>query len=143
LEKDERPSGRESAMLNRRKRYRFIERNDVLIRTGLNKYQGTGVSGYTHDLSTGGARIYIKKEYPPGAVIRLRMDLERTSQSVTLDAKVIWVKADEAEGVFEIGVEFQNLTSHTILALIKHLYGDQVRVPSPAACRVLSQKSPL
>jgi len=129
-------------MQNRRKRYRFVERNDVLIRTGLNKYQGTGISGYTYDLSTGGARIYVKKNYPLGAVVRLRIDLLRTSQSVTLDGKVIWVREEEGQDLFEIGVEFQNLTSHTILALIKHLYGDQVRVPPPAACRVLSTKAP-
>jgi hypothetical protein len=116
-------------MEERRRRIRFRERNEVLVRTALNRYRGTGIKGHTHDLSTGGTRIFIRKAYPVGSKVRLRIDLARTKQSVTLDGVVKWVRAAEDEALFEVGVGFQNLTSHTILLLIKHLYCDIVRAP--------------
>jgi len=120
-------------MEERRRRIRFRERNEVLVRTALNRYRGTGIKGYTHDLSTGGTRIFIRKAYPVGSKLRLRIDLARTKQSVTLDGVVKWVRTTEDESLFEVGVGFQNVASHTILLLIKHLYCDIVKAPSRAA----------
>ncbi len=120
-------------MVNRRKRSRFVERNEALIRTSLNRYQGTGIPAYTCDISTGGARIITSKCYAVGTAVRIRIDLARTNESVTLDGVIKWLKAKEGEDLYELGVGFQNLKSHTILALLRHFYGQNTGIPSSIA----------
>jgi hypothetical protein len=117
-------------MFERRKRHRFVERNEVLLRTSVDKYQGAGIAAHTYDLSTGGARIVTSKAYPVGSSIRVRLSLNGTGQVVVLDGDVRWAKPQDGEGLFEIGVEFQKLTSQAVLALIRHLYGRNEGIPT-------------
>jgi c-di-GMP-binding flagellar brake protein YcgR len=120
-------------MYERRKRNRFMERNDVLIRTSVDKYQGAGIAAHTYDLSTGGARIVTSKAYAVGTVIRIRLSLTETDQFVNLDAEVKWARPRANDDLYEIGVEFQRLNSQAVLALIRHLYGRQDGIPSTVA----------
>jgi c-di-GMP-binding flagellar brake protein YcgR len=120
-------------MYERRKRNRFVERNDVLIRTSVDKYHGPGIAAHTYDLSTGGARIVTSKSYAVGAVIRVRLELAGTDQYVSLDGEVKWTRANEDGDLYEMGVEFQRLTSQAVLTLIRHLYGRHEGVPSTVA----------
>jgi Tfp pilus assembly protein PilZ len=131
--KHEERSLQEPDMYERRKRNRFIERNEVLIRTSVDKYQGPGIAAHTYDLSTGGARIVTSKSYTVGTVIRVRLNLTGTDQFVNLDGEVKWIKSKENGDLFEIGVEFQRLTSQAVLALIRHLYGRSDGIPSTVA----------
>ena len=120
-------------MFERRKRNRFVERNGVLVRTSVDKYQGAGIAAHTYDLSTGGARIITAKSYAVGTVIRVRLDLAGTDQFVNLDGEVKWVRPRENEDLYEMGVEFQRLTSQAVLTLIRHLYGRHDGIPSTVA----------
>jgi hypothetical protein len=120
-------------MYERRRRNRFIERNDVLIRTAVDRYQGAGIAAHTYDLSTGGARIVTSKSYAVGTAIRIRLCLNGTDQSVNLDGVVRWLKEKDGEAVYEIGVEFERLTSQAVLTLIRHLYGRNEGIPSTVA----------
>jgi len=120
-------------MFERRKRHRFIERNEVLIRTAVDKYQGPGIAAHTFDLSTGGARIVTSKSYVEGTAIRIRLNLSGTDQFVNLDGIVRWLRPQGDGELFEIGVEFERLTSHAVLALIRHLYGRNEGIPSTVA----------
>jgi c-di-GMP-binding flagellar brake protein YcgR len=120
-------------MFERRRRNRFVERNEILIRTALDKYQGPGTAAHTYDLSTGGARIITSKSYPVGSVIRIRLNLAGTDQVVNLDGQVRWFKQSDNEELYEIGVEFERLTSQDVLALIRHLYGRHEGIPSTVA----------
>ena len=43
------------------------------------------------------------------------------------------MKTRPNDDVYEIGVEFQRLTSQAVLSLIRHLYGRQNGVPSMVA----------
>jgi c-di-GMP-binding flagellar brake protein YcgR len=117
-------------MYERRKRHRFIERNDVLIRTAVDRYQGPGIAAHTFDLSTGGARIVTSKSYAVGTAIRIRLCLNGTDHPVNLDGVVRWLKERDGEDLYEIGVEFERLTSPAVLTLIRHLYGRQEGIPS-------------
>lgn len=120
-------------MFERRKRHRFVERNDVLIRTAVDRYRGPGIAAHTYDLSTGGARIVTSKSYPVGSLIKIRISLSGSDQVVSLDGEVRWFQKRDGEDVFEIGVEFERLTSQTVLALIRHLYGRNEGIPSTVA----------
>jgi uncharacterized protein (TIGR02266 family) len=120
-------------MFERRKRNRFTERNEVLLRTVVDKYQGPGIAAHTFDLSTGGARIITSKAYPVGSVIRVRLNLAGSDQVINLDGEVRWVRPKENGDAYEIGVEFERLTSQSVLALIRHLYGRHEGIPSTVA----------
>lgn len=120
-------------MFDRRKRNRFVESNEVLIRTSINKYQGAGTTAHTYDLSTGGARIVTSKSFSVGAVIRIRVNLTGTDQFVNLDGEVKWIKSQEDDHLFEMGVEFLHLKSYEVLTLLKHLYGQTEGILSTVA----------
>jgi c-di-GMP-binding flagellar brake protein YcgR len=118
--------------VERRKRIRFIERNDVLIRPTSPGCDGRKTKAQTFDLSTGGARILAKDSFEVGTVLKMRIDLARTQQSVSLDGEVKWTRFNDETGLFEMGVEFLHLSSPKVLSLIKHLYCPSARVPSSA-----------
>jgi c-di-GMP-binding flagellar brake protein YcgR len=119
--------------MERRKRIRFIERNSVTIRPASHDTDGKKTRAHTFDISTGGARIVAKDRFEVGTVLRIRIDLARTKQSVTLDGEIKWLSFNEDTSLYEMGVEFQHLTSSKILSLIKHLYGQNWRTSSPVA----------
>jgi c-di-GMP-binding flagellar brake protein YcgR len=128
------PSPRqEPEMIERRRRHRFIERNDVLIRTSADRYRGAGIAAHTYDLSTGGARIVTAKCYPVGSLIKIRITLSGSDEFICLDGQVRWFRRRPEEEVYEIGVEFERLTSQNILSLIRHLYGRNEGIPSTVA----------
>jgi len=120
-------------MYERRKRHRFVERNDVLIRTAVDRYQGPGIAAHTYDLSTGGARIVTAKGYPVGVLVKIRLHLSGSAETVQLDGEVKWMRRRDHEDLYEIGIEFERLTSHSVLALIRHLYGKNEGIPSTVA----------
>jgi Tfp pilus assembly protein PilZ len=120
-------------MFERRKRTRFVERNEVTIRTPMDKFHGAGVAAHTYDLSTGGARIVTSKSYAVGTVIKVRLELAGTDQFVNLEGEVRWIRPQEDGDLYEIGIEFQHLTSQAVLSLIRHLYGQHEGIPSTVA----------
>jgi c-di-GMP-binding flagellar brake protein YcgR len=121
------------AIMERRKRIRFIERNDVAIAPVSHENNGKRTKAHTFDISTGGARIIAEDCFEVGTVLRIRVDLARTQQSMTVEGEVKWSRFNERSGLFEMGIEFLHLTSPKILALIKHLYGQNCKPPWPVA----------
>ena len=112
-------------MDNRRER-RIPERNKVLIKSAEEHHDvsfGDGINAFTHDLSLSGARLFSERQFEVGTIIRISMELARSSQAIQIEGEVKWVKMNEDEGLFEFGVEFLHNISHTVLALIRHLYG--------------------
>jgi c-di-GMP-binding flagellar brake protein YcgR len=116
--------------MERRKRLRFVERNEVCITPVCEKPNGGKVNGFTYDLSTGGARILTKDPLAAGTLINVRVDLARTRESVVLAAEVRWARYNDRTGLYELGVEFHHLSSQKVLSLIKQLYGQNGAVPS-------------
>jgi Tfp pilus assembly protein PilZ len=119
--------------MNMRKEKRIEERNPVVIKSaaaGQGPDVSLGVNAYTCDLSLGGTRLYTEKPFAIGTVIRIVIDLAKTCQSIQVDGQVKWVKKNEADGGYEVGVEFLHNISQTILTLIRHLYSAQPEIPS-------------
>jgi Tfp pilus assembly protein PilZ len=116
-----------------RKEKRIEERNTVVIRSvgaGHGPTAGPGINAYTYDLSLGGTRLFTARPFAVGTVIRIVIELSRTCQSIQVDGEVKWVKENQADGVYEIGVEFLHDISQTILTLIRHLYSAGAEIPS-------------
>ncbi len=116
--------------MERRRRQRFVERNDVCVTPAYEKPNGGKVNAFTHDLSTGGARLLTKDPLAVGTLVNLRIDLARTGESVILAAEVRWTRFNGREGLHEQGVEFHHLSSQKVLALLKQLYGQPGEAPS-------------
>jgi c-di-GMP-binding flagellar brake protein YcgR len=116
--------------MERRKRIRFIDECAVTVRPLSPGCNGRTIRARTYDLSTGGARLLSGERFEVGDVLRLRIELERTGETVTVNARVKWVNRQTGTGFFETGVEFLRLTSRKFLALIKHLYGQNGGLPT-------------
>jgi c-di-GMP-binding flagellar brake protein YcgR len=116
--------------MERRKRVRFIDESAVTVRPLSPGRNGRAIRARTYDLSTGGARLLSGEKFEVGDVLKLRIEFERTNESVTVDARVRWVNRQTGTGFFETGVEFLRLTSRKVLALIKHLYGQNAGFPT-------------
>ena len=81
------------------------------------------IKAFTCDLSLGGVRIHSVKRFELGTVLRLRIELVRSRETVNLKGRVMWVKRDEAMNVYELGVEFDHDTVQSVASLMKNLYG--------------------
>jgi c-di-GMP-binding flagellar brake protein YcgR len=120
-------------MQERRRRKRFVERNEVFIRPFFRNGDGLKIRACTYDISTGGARILTEEPFEVGTLLRIRIDLARTGKSISLDGEVKGRRRNEGSALFEQGIEFVRLSSPKVLALIKHLYCQDEGVPmSPA-----------
>jgi c-di-GMP-binding flagellar brake protein YcgR len=119
--------------MNMRKEKRIEERNAVSIRSagdGKGSSSSLDINAYTYDLSLGGTRLFTESPFAVGTVIRIVIELARTCQTIQVDGEVKWMRKNEADGVYEIGVEFLHNISQTILTLIRHLYGAECEIPS-------------
>jgi Tfp pilus assembly protein PilZ len=119
--------------MNMRREKRIEERNSVVIKSagdGKGPFSSLGVNAYTYDLSLGGTRLFTEKSFAVGTAVRIVIELAKTCQSVQVDGKVKWVRKNESEGVYEVGVEFLHNISQTILTLIRHLYSAGSEIPS-------------
>jgi|GEM_PF-143468 len=112
--------------MEHRKEKRIPEKNPVYIKSAeeiRGDNHGVGLTAYTYDISLGGARLFCGKYFAVGTVLRIVLELRRTSQVVQVDGEVKWSRHREEDGVFEMGVEFLHNISQTILTLLRHLYG--------------------
>ena len=119
--------------MNMRKEKRIEERNTVVIRsegTSNGSYASVGANAYTYDLSLGGTRLFTDRPFAVGTTIRIVIELAKTCQSIQVEGQVKWMKRNETDGVYEIGVEFLHHISQTILTLIRHLYSAGSEIPS-------------
>ena len=83
-------------------------------------------SAYTRDLSLGGAQLHSKERFEVGTVLRLQIELTRPKEILNVNGRVKWVKPNEAEGVYEMGIEFLHSGYQSIASLIKSLHGMRV-----------------
>jgi Tfp pilus assembly protein PilZ len=112
--------------MQKRKDRRFKQWNKIVIEAvpnGQNSHGPAEVKAFTFDLSLGGARIHSVERFELGDVLRINIELVRSRETVSVEGRVKWVKRDEIENVFELGVEFDHDTSQTIMSLMKDLHG--------------------
>ena len=120
-------------MSERRREKRFKDDNKVAmqsIRESENIHGGIDINALTCDISPGGARILTHKFYPFDAALRIQIDLEGSMQMIEVEGKVKWIKKMDDEDIFEIGVEFLHHISKTVLALLEHIYGNNMKIPT-------------
>lgn len=112
--------------MQKRKDRRIRQWNKTVMKAapqGQDSLPPAEVKAFTYDLSMGGARIHSVERFEVGAVLRLKIEFVRSRETVSLKGQVKWVKRDEAENVFELGVEFDHDTALTVTSLMKNLHG--------------------
>jgi hypothetical protein len=113
-------------MEDKRNAQRFVEEIDGSISFHDKKDPSifSSVSMKVIDISLHGVRITSSQYLPVFTNFKITLNLTRSKQVVTLDARVAWVKKGEDEDSYEMGVEFFH-NMKTIENLHKHLYGDE------------------
>jgi len=121
----------------RRKDTRFKQRNKATIapRATEQGLRGAAESkAFTFDLSLGGAMLHSDEAYAVGSVVRIRIVLSRTMESLNLEGEVKWVRRHPSENGYQIGVEFRHDRPQGFVILIKELYDlrlQQEATPQP------------
>ncbi len=119
--------------MKKRKDKRFRQWNKARVKSvgkGRDYLETEGTNAYTYDLSLGGARLFTPENYPVGTLLRIQIDLARTGKSVTIDCEVRWLRMNERESVYEVGVEFLHRIPQTILSLMKNLCDESTGIPA-------------
>jgi Tfp pilus assembly protein PilZ len=112
-----------------RKDRRFKQWNKTTIQALGEHKHSTGhavAEGFTYDLSLGGARIHSAESFEVGAPLKLSIELIRTKETLNVEGRVKWLRHNEAENVYEMGVEFSHANSQTVMSLMKNLHDNGV-----------------
>jgi len=120
-------------MSERRREKRFKDDIKVAlesIRRGKDDDTGIDINALTCDISPGGARILTHKFYPFDSDLRIQINLSGSNKIIEVEGKVKWIKKMDDEELFEIGIEFLHHISKTVLALLEHIYGNNMKIPS-------------
>jgi PilZ domain len=118
-------------MIELRKDKRIKEENRVVIEVSASESPGNGqaVNAFTKDISLSGVRILTDRLFPLHSRLILILYLSRSKQVVRIHGTVKWEKKTN-EGLYEIGVQFQQGVPDVLMALISHLYGRGEGIPT-------------
>ncbi|MFZ2052897.1 MAG: PilZ domain-containing protein [Candidatus Aminicenantales bacterium] len=118
-------------MAEKRKDWRIKEENRVVIEFAPPGVPGDGfpANAFTKDLSLTGARIWTDRLYPLNSKLKLILYLSRSRQIIRICSTVRWMKGS-AEGLYEMGVQFQPGIPDAVIALINHIYSKDQGIPT-------------
>ncbi|MFC2160760.1 PilZ domain-containing protein [Acidobacteriota bacterium] len=107
---------------------RFNEENKVVIEWNKDKDSGVSskITGFTKDLSVGGAKIVTYANFPVGTLFMISLSLSRSKQDIKVGAIVRWVKPVVDQNMYEVGLEFTNEFPENLSVLIRHLFGNNI-----------------
>ncbi len=119
--------------MHQRKDRRFKQWNKTTIKALHDGHNSAAAEAeaFTYDLSLGGARIHSPEPFDVGTVLRIRIELVRCRETVNLEGRVKWLKRNETENVFEMGVEFDHSNPQTFMSLMKNLHEGRLSPARP------------
>ncbi len=112
---------------------RFKQWNEARIRAvsaSPDVSEPEGFSAHTFDISMGGAKILSPVSLALGSALRIGLKLARSGQTISVDAEVKWIRMNETEEMYEIGVMFKHDIPQTALSLMKNLYDESAGIPA-------------
>ena len=118
-------------MTERRKDKRVREENRVVIEVAPSggPDHGLAINAFTKDISLSGVRILTDRIFPLHSKLSLTLYLSRSKQVVRIRGAVKWERECD-DGLYEIGVQFQQGIPDVLMALINHLYGKEEGIPT-------------
>lgn len=111
--------GRASPPEQPREPHRATARKPVQLAVRLSHDDGWMLDGWLVDLGLGGAGVFVGRELPPGAPVRVQIDAPNLWDPLLLPATVAWTgRFEAARGGARGGVRFAALNPTTALALL-------------------------
>ena len=110
--------------MERRKHTRIDEENRVFIRLtkkGCDSGKHNEISALTKDISRRGARLLTDVKFSVGTVFKTTVVLSKSKETLHFDGKVKWTKSLYDGKSYEMGVEFTDELSESVLFLIRHV----------------------
>jgi len=109
----------------RRKDSRIKEEDKVVIELLSNAdlpEQKRVLNALTKDISPGGVRVMTNVNLPVGTLLRLEIGLARRRKLIQAVGTVRWARSIYEEELFELGVEFTQISPEDKFALLEHTY---------------------
>ncbi len=76
----------------------------------------------TRDISAGGVRLITDAPVPVDSDVRLEIVLSKVRKIAKAKGKVRWVGPIYGEGVYEVGIEFTDISPESIGAILEFVY---------------------
>ncbi len=113
----------------KRREKRKDEENKVTVST-VSKHKSQekldNIYALTKDISRSGTKILTDAKLKINTLLKIEMALAKSRKLITVIGKVKWIKQLYGDEVFEVGVEFVDTPPDRVMALIEHLYGQNV-----------------
>jgi len=113
----------------KRREKRKNEENKVTISI-VSKHKTQEISdniyALTKDISMSGVKIWTDTDLQINTLLKIEMALAKSHRLISVIGKVKWIKQKFGNEVFELGVEFVDTPPDRVMALLNHLYGQDV-----------------
>ena len=76
------------------------------------------------DISAGGVKILTSVYIPLGTSVRLKITLPNFGDSIGPVGKVVWGNRSENSGMYEMGIEFEQISPDILCTLLEYIYTD-------------------
>jgi len=109
----------------RRKDSRLSEENKVVIELladGRTTAEKTIINALTKDISPGGVRVMTDILLPVDALLKIEIVLSQRRRLVSAMGLVRWTRSVYGEEMFEIGIEFTQISPDEKMLLLEHTY---------------------
>ena len=109
----------------RRRDSRITEEDKVLIElltNGQPPADRTIINALTRDVSAGGVRLLANVLLPVGTLLKVEVVLSGRRRVVHATGIVRWARPVYEEELFEIGIEFTNISPDEKMLLLEHTY---------------------
>jgi c-di-GMP-binding flagellar brake protein YcgR len=109
----------------RRKDSRLAEENKVVIELltdGRTMAEKTIINALTRDISPGGVRVMTNVFLPVDTLLKIEIVLSRRRRLVNAVGMVRWTRSVYGEEMFEIGIEFTQISPDDKMLLLEHTY---------------------
>ena len=91
-------------------------------------------SGFTQDISPGGMRVIITGRLQKCSITHVKLALPDGGPEIVCRCRVVWCEPSETdEGMFEAGLEFDDLSDADRCRLLEHEVREREKRPSSGA----------
>jgi len=114
-----------TTMKERRKDFRRPEENKVILKYVPPEAAPEGgrlLTGVATNTSAGGMKIVIGEAIPPDALVNVEFSLPEKEKPMDLKGRVKWIWTLEEGKTYEVGLEFIDPPTESLLDLLEYTY---------------------
>ena len=115
---------------DRRREARIYEEDKIVLNVvpngGLHAF-GPAMFSLTQDVSAGGFRIVSDVPIEVGTAVRVEIGLSKSRRVMSGTAKVRWLNRLFEDGLYEMGLEFVDMSPENMGIILEHVYKSGAR----------------